>query len=108
RQAPPGPWLYTGGLENRPRLVRRLTRERPLWGNDGAALAKARNPFALHRALADAGVPCPEVHPPDGRPRVGRWLVKPVAGAGGAGIRDTDPDHPAGPGEYLQAFHDGE
>src|SRR5437660_693977 len=31
RKAPPGPWLYTGGLENRPRLVRRLTRERPLW-----------------------------------------------------------------------------
>src|SRR5215813_1264313 len=38
RQGPPGPWLYTGGLENRPDLVRRLARQRPLWGNDASVL----------------------------------------------------------------------
>src|SRR5205807_1077251 len=29
-QAPPGPWMYTGGLENRPNLIRRLARGREL------------------------------------------------------------------------------
>src|SRR5438132_11583565 len=28
-----GPWMYTGGLENRRALVHRLARLRPLWGN---------------------------------------------------------------------------
>src|SRR5205807_493928 len=32
--AAPGPWLYTGGLENRPELIDELARRRqPLWGN---------------------------------------------------------------------------
>ncbi len=30
--APPGPWLYTGGLENHPRLVQRMSERRELWG----------------------------------------------------------------------------
>ena len=42
REAPPGPWMYTGGLENWPRLIRQIMRERPLWGNDDTASAKAR------------------------------------------------------------------
>src|SRR5215470_12886144 len=33
-KAPGGPWMYTGGLENRPNVVRGLTQFRPLWGND--------------------------------------------------------------------------
>src|SRR5437867_1794578 len=52
REAPPGPWMYTGGLENRPRLIRRMCRERGLWGNDDVALAKVRDPFAMQYALA--------------------------------------------------------
>src|SRR6516164_4132875 len=34
RNAPPGPWMYTGGLENHPALVGRITKRHPLWGND--------------------------------------------------------------------------
>ena len=36
-----GPWMYTGGLENHPDLVRRMARQRPLWGGrpDGVAAA---------------------------------------------------------------------
>jgi predicted ATP-grasp superfamily ATP-dependent carboligase len=108
RQGPPGPWLYTGGLENRPRVVRRLARERPLWGNGAGVLAKVRDPFGLHRALREAGVPCPDVLPPDAHPHGGRWLVKPTAGAGGFGIRVAGRGRPAGPGDYLQAFVEGE
>jgi predicted ATP-grasp superfamily ATP-dependent carboligase len=107
REAPPGPWMYTGGLENRPRLIRRLMRERTLWGNDDVALAKARDPFALHRALIEAGVPSLDVRRPGRQPRDGRWLVKPIAGSGGAGIRFAD-GRPPSPRHYLQAFREGE
>lgn len=87
REAPPGPWIYTGGLENRPRLIGRLTRLRTLWGNGAAVLAIVRLPLALAELLHNAGIPCPAVklRPPPSRP--GRWLVKPLTGAGGAGIR---------------------
>src|ERR1700687_4838692 len=44
RPAPPGPWMYTGGLENHPRLVREMSGLRDLWGNDAAVLARVRDP----------------------------------------------------------------
>src|SRR5262245_27133555 len=108
REAPPGPWLYTGGPENHPRLVGRIARERPLWGNGPAALVAARDPFALARAFRAAGLPCPAVRRPAGPVPAGRWLVKPRAGAGGIGIRHTARDRPADRGTYLQEFIDGE
>src|SRR5438067_508062 len=43
--APPGPWLYTGALENRPAFVERLAQLRPLWGNDQAVLRRVRRPW---------------------------------------------------------------
>ncbi len=87
RQAPPGPWLYTGALENRPTLVGQLARQRPLWGNDAPVLALVRSPWWIADTLAAAGIPCPalSLRPPDGS-AAERWLVKPLAGAGGAGI----------------------
>src|SRR6516162_1742358 len=42
-----GPWVYTGGLENRPFLVHKMARRRKLWGNDRDALLEARSPFAV-------------------------------------------------------------
>ena len=30
RQAPPGPWLFTGGLENHPKLIDRIACDRPV------------------------------------------------------------------------------
>ena len=30
--APAGPWMYTGALENHPAIVERIGRRRPLWG----------------------------------------------------------------------------
>src|SRR4051812_40999335 len=85
--APPGPWMYTGALENRPDLVERLAAAPPLWGNDAAALCRVRAPFALAAALRAADVPCPAVRADDAP--AGRWLVKPLASAGGVGIRMT-------------------
>ena len=90
---PPGddPWMYTGGLENHPRLVDNLCRRRPLWGIAGRALRWARRPWRWCAVLRDAGLPVP-----DWRPVSGASLLKPLAGAAGKGIRPwTGGDHPA-------------
>jgi uncharacterized protein len=90
-QAPPVPWMYTGALENRLRLIRQLSRQRPLWGNDVPVLRVVRSPQRVCQLLTAAGLPCPAVSttsPPP--PSCARWLVKPLAGAGGIGIRFWD------------------
>jgi predicted ATP-grasp superfamily ATP-dependent carboligase len=85
----PGPWLYTGGLENRPDLIEEIAlRRQPLWGNAAAVLRRVRSPFAVREVLRAAGLPCPDLRDErDVPPTDGRWLVKPLAGAGGTGIR---------------------
>jgi predicted ATP-grasp superfamily ATP-dependent carboligase len=108
----PGPWLYTGGLENRPDLIEEIARRRqPLWGNPADVLRRARSPFGVRDALRAAGLPCPdlrgELEPP---PPDGRWLVKPFTGAGGTGIRRWATPAPPRPRRpyYFQEFVDGE
>jgi predicted ATP-grasp superfamily ATP-dependent carboligase len=82
-----GPWLYTGALENWPALVNALAKRRPLWGNDEQALVCCRSPRRLSAILQSAGLPHPAVRQrPEEVPAASRWLVKPLAGAGGAGI----------------------
>ncbi len=86
--APPGPWIYTGALENCSRVVGQLSRKRRLWGNDASVIAKARAPVVVEELLRVNGIPCPQVclSPPD--LNLGKqWLVKPVHSAGGTGIR---------------------
>ena len=107
----PGPWMYTGGLENRPWLVERMARRRPLWGNDCAALLKARNPAVVRAAVRAAGLPAPAVHWFFTRPpAVGRWLVKPVWGMGDPIHFWTAADAADRPSMlvYLQEFIEGE
>jgi predicted ATP-grasp superfamily ATP-dependent carboligase len=106
----PGPWMYVSGLENRPYLVERMARRRPLWGNGCAALLKARNPHVVRAATRAAGLPAPRVHDFFRRPPSGRWLVKPVWGIGppihfwcAADARDSPTL-----AEYVQEFIDGE
>jgi predicted ATP-grasp superfamily ATP-dependent carboligase len=89
------PWMYTGALENHARLLKRLATLRPLLGNAADVVARVRDPFKVARALTDAGIPalqvCRQNEPP---PRDGRWLLKPLRGAGGRGVRAWD-DSPA-------------
>ncbi len=109
--APSGPWMYTGGLENHPRLVAAIAREKPLWGNGADVLRRIRDPLAVAAALSQAGLPALEVqrHPPDdtdSRP----WLVKPLASCGGGGIELDDrsaqvPRHRRG--HYWQRYCPG-
>jgi predicted ATP-grasp superfamily ATP-dependent carboligase len=104
----PGPWIYTGGLENWPDLVRRMRRHRPLWGNGENEIRRARDPLLVSRALRMAGLPTPET---DHVPHAGRWLRKPCHGSGGAGIRFWTAGRP-GPGTrgpvYFQEYVEGD
>jgi predicted ATP-grasp superfamily ATP-dependent carboligase len=80
--------MYTGGLENHPALVERISARRSLWGNGAKALAIARSPVPLANLFRSNEIPFPAVQDfLSDVPRQGRWLVKPRRGSGGTGIR---------------------
>lgn len=107
--APDCPWIYTGALENRPRLIQQLARIRPLWGNASAVLRTVRSPRGRTALFEAAGISCPKEVPSSHLSSSKRWLLKPVAGAGGAGIASWPMRGGALPrkGFYLQEFIDG-
>jgi predicted ATP-grasp superfamily ATP-dependent carboligase len=90
-KSPAIPWIYTGALENHPGLLGKLTVLGPLYGNPADVVRRVRNPVAVARALAEAGLPslavCRSNQPPS---RDGRWLIKPRRSAGGRGIHLWD------------------
>src|SRR5262249_60562803 len=100
----PTPWFYTGGLENHPELVARITRRHRLWGLRAEALRAVRDPVRVAAALKVAGIPAPEVRRESrGLPRDGSWLIKPMASAGGRGIQPlTGGAGPDSPAHYFQ------
>jgi predicted ATP-grasp superfamily ATP-dependent carboligase len=106
---PPGPWMYSGGLENWPGLVDRMARRRRLWGNCGDILRRVRAPQEWTRVVRAAGLPAPESRAggahPAGR---GRWLLKPLRGSGGAKIRFWDHEGVIDRGYFLQEYVEGE
>src|SRR5437762_79510 len=82
-----GGWMYTGALENYPKLVDEWSRLRRLWGNAGDVLRGVRQPRELADALGRAGLPCPAVTFDGGPlPRDGTWLRKAFRSAGGARV----------------------
>jgi predicted ATP-grasp superfamily ATP-dependent carboligase len=106
-RAPAGPWMYVGGLENRPALVEALARSRPLWGNGAEVLRRVRDPETLAAVLTEAGLPCPQVRPRADDLPPGRWLVKPRDSAGGRGISFLQAGSAPGRHTYLQEHIDG-
>ncbi len=99
------PWIYTGSLENHPELVARISKVRPLWGNDAATLRAVRDPFVLADTLRRAGLSAPAVRgEASGLPRDGSWLLKPLASAGGRGIVPLASGHEGAAGSscYFQ------
>lgn len=87
RQAPPGPWLYTGGLENAPQLIERIGAVRPLLGVGPAELQRVRDPQLVQKALHAAGLPCPDSSVTSaGLPTDGSWLLKGRGSSGGAQV----------------------
>jgi predicted ATP-grasp superfamily ATP-dependent carboligase len=88
---PPCPWMYTGALENRPDIIAEISNERTLWGNPPASIVAVRDPFKVANALRSAGLPFADVRlEPQGPPRDGTWVVKPLRSAGGRGIQVWD------------------
>lgn len=84
---PPGPWCYTGAIENHPDLIDRIAAVRPLAGNAGPVVRRVRDPFTLGAAVREAGLRFPETRAgSESVPRDGSFLVKPLSSAGGRGI----------------------
>lgn len=107
--APPGPWMYTGGLENYPDVVAAVSETRPLWGNGPDVLKLVRDPWFLD-ALPRHVVGFAEVVPrrSDHRLPFRSHLRKPLRGAGGGGIRmATTTDTPDDPDVYFQELVEG-
>ncbi|MBI3467659.1 MAG: ATP-grasp domain-containing protein [Planctomycetes bacterium] len=87
RNAPPGPWMYTGALENYPELIERICATRTLLGNRRECLAKVRDPWQTSAALAHAGLAAPPITASaDGLPTDGSWLRKAFCSGGGAQV----------------------
>jgi uncharacterized protein len=105
----PGPWMYTGALENRPEFVSHLAKKRSLWGNTAKTLRSLRDPFWVSSLLSKANLPCPQVRDPGSNLEPGsRWLLKPLHGAGGRGIRFSDKKTTLKKGSvFLQEFIPG-
>lgn len=105
KQFPPGPVLYTGGLENHPPVVAELTATRALWGNPPDVLERVRDPNALNGILGAKGFALPRGLPPgDACPATGRWLMKSRRSSGGLGVREARPGERPEPNGYLQEF----
>jgi len=88
RFPPCAAWCYTGALENHPELIAAIAATRPLAGNPPAAVRRLRDRHVVAAAARAAGLAAAETFDdPAGLPVDGTFLVKPVAGAGGRGIR---------------------
>lgn len=98
------PFVYTGGLENHPDLLRRIGRERLVAGNVGKPLESARTPESLYAILTARNIPVAQLSGSVCSSEV-QWLLKPRRGAGGRGVRLLSPGFAANlTEEYLQEF----
>ena len=105
----PSPWFFTGGFENHPDWVERISRRHALWGVDAHALRAVRDPRRVADVLTRNGIPCPDVRSdPRDLPRDGTWLKKPLASGGGRGIGlMTDQNDGGSASHYFQKWIDG-
>ena len=107
REAPPGPWCYTGGLENHPNLIEAMARQRPLCGNPAEVVRQARSPQRVADVLRHASLPCPALAARIPSGQGVNWLIKPRRSAGGKSIRPWRGVH-IPRGCYAQELIDGE
>jgi predicted ATP-grasp superfamily ATP-dependent carboligase len=107
-QFPPGPWMYGGAIENHLNVIRTVSQKRVLWGCSPESVALARAPDCLHRL--EMGMWSPEIRlAGDSLPPFERWLLKPIAGAAGIGIRESFSPRPVTvpDGYYGQKYVNG-
>jgi predicted ATP-grasp superfamily ATP-dependent carboligase len=111
-QFPPGPILYTGGLENHPDIVAELAAKRLLLGNPPEVLNRVRNPFfigSFHTPLINHPrlVPTGEAAPNESSWFESSWLRKPLKSSSGHGIRFARAREPASVDHYFQEYIEG-
>lgn len=92
KQFPPGPVMYTGGLENHPDVITDLAKDREILGAGPSELKRLRERPDSAGALV---------------PATGRWLVKSFRSSGGLGVRRAVPGETVPDGHYLEEFLDG-
>ena len=82
--APHAPWIYTGAIENYPKLLAQLpSRACPLWGNSAEVVRLARDPAVWLPLLQTAGISVPtNTANAEELPHDGTWLMKPRRSAG--------------------------
>ena len=106
---PASRWFYTGSFENHPAWVEQIARKHRLWGAGGLALRKVRDPIRVAAVLEEQGIASLAVRrDPNGLPRDGSWLIKPLRSGGGRDIRPltADVDQLSG-SVYFQERIDG-
>ena len=101
RGCTPAPWRITQ------RWLRAFPRARLLYGNGADVFARIRDPFAVHQALAAAGLASPAVRPTAvGLAGNGAWLRKAFRSSGGQGVEAWSPAAQCGAatdrGHYFQ------
>ena len=105
------PVVYTGALENHPRLLTEFEHFGPLWGNPASVVCRVRDPLELVRAFQGQSIASPRVILPTeavSAKEKGRWLIKARRSAGGQQVRlDTNSTSMADDC-YLQEFICGE
>ncbi|MEZ6061261.1 MAG: ATP-grasp domain-containing protein [Planctomycetaceae bacterium] len=111
------PMIWSGGLENHPDLLAEIAAARPVAGPDAESLRRVRNPLELCRVLTEAGCDVPAVRTAGefgAGLQADEWLIKPLRGAGGIGIRrlgdspQPNRKRPTGTSDcYLQQFVEG-
>ncbi|WP_258359380.1 ATP-grasp domain-containing protein [Moorella sulfitireducens] len=87
--------IYTSGPENHPEELQLWEQRGLLVGNNTSTLRQVRDPWQLRRALRLIGALTPpfyavEEWKPDWA--AGGWIIKPIAGGGGHGIRPLERD----------------
>lgn len=92
RQFPPGPVMYTGGLENYPDVIAELAKDRAILGAGPDELRRIRERPDSTGAIV---------------PVAGQWLVKSLRSSGGLGVRRALPGETVPAGHYLEEFLDG-
>ncbi|MFP4224101.1 MAG: ATP-grasp domain-containing protein [Phycisphaeraceae bacterium] len=117
RDAPPdAAVLLTGAMENHPQLIEAVAFSRPLVGASAEAIRQVRDPLALPTLKPTRGLKLCKTRRGAGlMQRLGgllpftrtKYLVKPYASAGGAGIRFWEPGSRVGRDEYLQQYVGG-
>lgn len=103
RELPPGPWMYTGAVENHPEVIAEISETRPLVGNSPEIVARVRDPIQLESLLRSGRLPAARcvssgTAPDDGA----EWVLKPVASGCGLGIRSAFPRERIPPGHFVQ------